>query len=373
MSTTNFDPITRSSIWNANNETCFYCRKHVEWTELHIDHIIPESLIDKPIDLQKLISDYGLDQNYDLNALYNLVPSHGACNTRKSDAVFEKATTLYYLEINKSKELAIQEERAKIQARHKKGSLLSKLQCALATRLVSLQEFEATLKQAKLDQWDSKPIQLSIGISFIDDLYDLFYLKADYSSLYEKKLLLGGVYDHLELSNDDNSKVMVSTLKEWLEWTGKGYYPLTNADMKMSHAFTDLDALLNALKAATIPKASFVNDPWIRLCDVDYFSPSILTDPDNNLAQDIAEGKTLGDLVRSEKVKINHESSYEITIEYDGMEVSLTEQFRADFNNDGIEEIFVNGWERAIGGTFGYGFTAILSRRSGKELIKMTK
>jgi hypothetical protein len=55
------------------------------------------------------------------------------------------------------------------------------------------------------------------------------------------------------------------------------------------------------------------------------------------------------------------------------METSLIEQFRADFNNDGIEDMFVKGWVRAVGGTFGQGFTKILTRYSNKHLIEEIK
>ncbi len=35
----------------------------------------------------------------------------------------------------------------------------------------------------------------------------------DSSFLYDKKLLVGGVYDYLDLSNDDGEEVRVSTLR----------------------------------------------------------------------------------------------------------------------------------------------------------------
>jgi hypothetical protein len=55
------------------------------------------------------------------------------------------------------------------------------------------------------------------------------------------------------------------------------------------------------------------------------------------------------------------------------METCLTEQFRADFNNDGIEDMFVDGWIRAIRGTLGGGFTSILTRYSENHLIEEVK
>ena len=85
------------------------------------------------------------------------------------------------------------------------------------------------------------------------------------------------------------------------------------------------------------------------------------------------QGLSVGDLVRQGNVKVNESGIYKVSLEFDGMETSLIEQFRADFNNDGIEDIFVRGWTRAIGGTLGYGFTTILTRYSNKHLIEEIK
>jgi len=47
--------------------------------------------------------------------------------------------------------------------------------------------------------------------------------------------------------------------------------------------------------------------------------------------------------------------------------------FLVDFNKDGIEDIFVKGWVRSIGGTLGFGTTRILTRYSNSHLIEQTK
>jgi len=49
------------------------------------------------------------------------------------------------------------------------------------------------------------------------------------------------------------------------------------------------------------------------------------------------------------------------------------EQFRADFNDDGIEDIFVRGWTRSIQGTMGFGFTQILTRPSKRHLMDIVQ
>ena len=61
---------------------------------------------------------------------------------------------------------------------------------------------------------------------------------------------------------------------------------------------------------------------------------------------------------------------YPVPFVVDWFEISFFEQFRFDFNQDGIENIFIRGWARAVGGTLVYGFTGYLTRYSEKGLIE---
>lgn len=95
MSITKFDNITRSALWSSYNNICFYCNQPLDWDNLHIDHILPE-LYSKDIRaFEKIKAKFELDQNFDLNALYNLVPAHSKCNSNKSKGLFSKPTTLF--------------------------------------------------------------------------------------------------------------------------------------------------------------------------------------------------------------------------------------------------------------------------------------
>jgi len=373
MSYISFDNIARSALWTTYNNICFYCQKPLNWTDLHIDHIIPEYYKDKPEQLKKLIIDYELNDNFNINASYNLVPVHAKCNQRKGKILFPKQTTLYYLGLTNNREVKIEKEIQKLKFRKNKGYIISKLQSALASELISVKELEKVIESAKQANWEKSKIVLPHGIEFIDEVYDIFYLNTDYSILYDKKVLVGGVYDFIELSNDNNEKVKVSTLREWQDMTKKGYHPLTNADIKMSSTFTFLEEFLEAIKNASMPKISFISEPWIEIDNLDYLSPTILHDFEGNLTKYADKGFSIGNLIDKGIIKRNKGGYYKISLDYDGMETSLIELFRADFNNDGIEDIFVRGWTRAVGGTLGYGFTTILTRFSEKHLIEEIK
>ena len=49
-----FSPLQRLSIWEAFNKKCIYCDAPISFKELHIDHIIPEGLQNKPEKYSKI-------------------------------------------------------------------------------------------------------------------------------------------------------------------------------------------------------------------------------------------------------------------------------------------------------------------------------
>uniref|UniRef100_UPI0026EFF170 hypothetical protein n=1 Tax=Flavobacterium alvei TaxID=2080416 RepID=UPI0026EFF170 len=149
-----------------------------------------------------------------------------------------------------------------------------------------------------------------------------------------------------------------------------GFYPLTTYAIKSSSTFTFFEGLIEALEKAKMPKVSFISDPWLEIDMLDYLSPNILMDEEGELLEYIENKLSIGDLVRKGIVKINDSYIYKISLEFGGFETSLIEQFRADFNDDGIEDIFVRGWTRATMGTMGFGFTTILTKLSEKHLIE---
>ena len=369
MSKTIFDNITRSALWSVYNNTCFYCNLPLDWGDLHIDHIIPEFLSEKIEMFDIIKKDFDLDLKFDLNAFYNLVPTHSKCNLKKSHNLFSKATSLFYLELALKNENEIKAEIDKLKRRKNKGQILSKLQSALTTNLISTKELKDLINEAEKNNWNLTQIKLPIGVEFIDDIYDVFYLNTDFSIFLDKKLLLSDGSDSLELMNDNDETISVSTLKEWKIAIEKNFYPMTTFAIKMSSSFTYLEEFIKAIQEAKLPKFSFISEPWIAIDNLDNLSPSIIYDPEGRLVEYTDKGMSIGDLVRKKIIKISKTSFFEISLECFGFETSLIEEFRADFNNDGIEDIFVRGWTRAINGTMGFGFTSILTKYSDKHLI----
>lgn len=94
MSRTKFDNILRTALWNSYNNKCFYCNQTLSWDELHIDHLIPESIAANIVRFSEIILDYELGNDFGINDLYNLVPVHSRCNYRKQ--IFYSPKKLLY-------------------------------------------------------------------------------------------------------------------------------------------------------------------------------------------------------------------------------------------------------------------------------------
>jgi hypothetical protein len=372
MSRTKFDNITRSALWSSYNNICFYCTRPLDWEDLHIEHIIPEYFSENENEFNKLKIEYNLNQKFSINDLVNLVPTHSKCNQRKSNTLFPKETILYYFGLTTNKKSKIESEIEKIKKRKNRGQIISKLQSALSTNLISQKELKKILIQAEENNWNIKELKLPFGIEFLDEIYDTFYFNTDYTELANKQLVISSD-NYLELSNDDDLKMNVSTLNEWKDATKQGFYPLTTYAIKLSSHFTFLDELISILEIAKMPKVSFISEPWFNIENLDILSPNILHDFENQLEEYSNKDYSVGDLVKKGIVKVNKSNPYQLSLEFNGMETSFIEQFRADFNNDGIEDIFIRGWTRAIGGTLGYGFTTIFTKYSEKHLIEEIK
>jgi hypothetical protein len=91
------DEFVRRAIWEIYNSRCFYTGKPLDYADLELDHIIPESYKNRKDDLKRVIEECGLPDDFELDSLFNLVPTNKYENRRKSDKELSVSTKLYYL------------------------------------------------------------------------------------------------------------------------------------------------------------------------------------------------------------------------------------------------------------------------------------
>lgn len=120
------NPIFREAIWEIYQNHCFYNKELIRHDyDLQIDHMLPESLTQEK--LLEIIESYELNSDYDLNAIYNLVPACSKCNSLKTNYVPNKTTLLNNLTITRNKEPLIKEKMEQIKRDLKKFTLYLRL------------------------------------------------------------------------------------------------------------------------------------------------------------------------------------------------------------------------------------------------------
>lgn len=89
MSNYIFSDSERFAVYVTHGEKCYMCKKAIDLQSMHIDHIIPESLLEKGDELNTILTDFGLSSDFGINSFENWMPSCAPCNLEKSSLVFK--------------------------------------------------------------------------------------------------------------------------------------------------------------------------------------------------------------------------------------------------------------------------------------------
>ncbi|MBU3072524.1 HNH endonuclease domain-containing protein [Clostridium estertheticum] len=91
------DEFIRQAIWEVYRCKCFYTNNPLEYKDMELDHIIPESYKNRKDDLERVIEQCGLDADFELDSIFNLVPTSKFENRRKSDKELNLKSMLHFL------------------------------------------------------------------------------------------------------------------------------------------------------------------------------------------------------------------------------------------------------------------------------------
>lgn len=111
MSTYKVPSIEKRTLWEGYKKKCFYCKEPLVFDDIHIDHILPEKLINNPNELERFKIEYNLHPNFHINSYYNLSPACSRCNLRKKDQIFDKLTGIWLFEAIQNYERLIRIEK----------------------------------------------------------------------------------------------------------------------------------------------------------------------------------------------------------------------------------------------------------------------
>ncbi len=211
--------------------------------------------------------------------------------------------------------------------------------------------------------------ELIKDIMFADGTEVKSVTKTDIDALRDLPVWMGeiGLLDGLRLTHKQKEKLHVRTCREYDSAMESGYYADTGFEVKMSVWFKFQCGLLNALETAEIPRESFISDLKVGVINLELLRFAIFP---YNLADilDWEEARdmktTYQDMVDAEELRVKSADKHILRVEDEGMAQTMEEVVRADFNNDGIEDILVFEYHRAIGGTLGFGGIIMLTRKS---------
>jgi len=175
----------------------------------------------------------------------------------------------------------------------------------------------------------------------------------------------------VEMTRDNGERFQVSTCRQWKTALDEKAYAASTFDMAMESSLIRTCGLLFALQNAKPPLKSFIANPRVSLASLDLLPAEILT---ANTDDQEKEQKELRALTVAKAVARNDfekVSAKELTLSYGGFRQSFWEGARADFNGDGVEDIFVFTGGRAEGGTLGFTDYFILTRTGPSGPLKV--
>lgn len=73
----------RYAMWLAHTKKCVYTGEPLQFREVVLDHVIPEHLLQKPSQLERVLQQLGLPPDFDLQHPLNLVPTYQEYNNTK--------------------------------------------------------------------------------------------------------------------------------------------------------------------------------------------------------------------------------------------------------------------------------------------------
>lgn len=141
MSKFDFKYNQRYAVYRAFKGICQWCKEPVDLRTLHVDHVLPEELLNDPQKDKAILATYGLPDTFNINDFENWIPAHSYCNLHKSDKVYEGLGIIKtILDSCANKKEFEQRIELKLNKEPKKAELLTSVQAAIELNIVNLNE-----------------------------------------------------------------------------------------------------------------------------------------------------------------------------------------------------------------------------------------
>jgi hypothetical protein len=326
-----------------------------------IDHVIPESLAERPNDLQKILAGYELPADFDLRSLKNLLPVHRRCNLKKRASVLEKGRVLFFLHLAEDASERALKLIASSSLIRERDDAKAKLAAAIESGMLTPSD---VLQSHALGR-----LTLTRKLVFADGT-EPSVTEEQVESFLDRPVLIGGNPEfYADFGDASGKRMTVRTCREYRAALTAGFYALSTYDIKSEAFLKSINSVLEVFEAARVPRLSFIDRPFRGVADIGLLPISLLPtlSPDGSDLIFATGDLSLGDVLQQGDLKVLHVSSHEISIEWRYMGLMLRELLRADLDNDGIEDILCECYQWATEGTFGFGWVSKLSRTAADQ------
>lgn len=172
MAVFRFTNSQRYALYKAYDGRCFYCEGPIDFREMTVDHVVPESLLEDLPRLAKLRDDYGIDDvapGFQINDFSNWVPAHARkCNTGKSDSILPRKLLLLCLQEVQKKLPTVRAEHAKLDRSRSRSHALGALSAAIEKRHLSIDDVRAFVAELEAAPREAEPIVVTFGLGLED-------------------------------------------------------------------------------------------------------------------------------------------------------------------------------------------------------------
>lgn len=349
----NRDPLARKAIWGANKKACQYCKEPILFPDLEIDHVVPEDARGN----RSLFVELRLSEDYDVDALSNLVPACGPCNNRKRERIIPELILMTLDSTNARLEKTLQ-----ILEKLKHEDTLAR-QRAHVISAIAL----GAVTPAELREWTTRDpilfqsVQLEEPMDFSDGSRRLID-RGELEQLWTAPM------DPVELQFGEMR--LANSLKEYVELRKAGFEPPGNLPAKIANVVYDGPiAVLQAIELCRVPVESHIAIPRESIASLGRLPASVAAVFDGE--DEINESMSVLDLVNSGKCLISEIRPGHLRFEaFQGFHW-ITEYLRTDLDGDGEEEILAFRYHQLNGGTLGGGRPIVIRLREPDSMFEL--
>lgn len=365
MSTQKFSAIERRAIFDAYTGRCLYTGDYLDISDFHIDHIIPESIKEKPTEFSELKKKLGLGDDFNINGYENLCATAPRINRLKSNHTGNPNNTRFYLDVALRNKNKIIDLISKIEKKISVGNLNNFICQAVEKSKVDIPEIINLISQSNI-----KIKEFNVGnlVSFyVGDSLDT--ISNEQLSVILKREMPHSIR-LTKLDESSPESVVISTPLEFEKYTKLDFHPDSMYDCGFAIHYRCLVSLIRLLEKAKPFKNSHMKN--VGVCDINLIPSTLAPQIQERSSVLIDNSATYGTWVDVGHIVIKNVTSSSLHVSAFSSGQIITEITRASFDGKGREQILAFISEHALEGTHRYGYCAIFDRASDSSVFKVT-